>query len=324
MTSDYGLTIYRNDEFVADLIQQIFNIGLPIDEIRETLRASAERKARESSASAVGSAGFDIPFVSAAKADVSAAYKGSGSNDAKDESKNQLKFQYTQANFLHNIRRHLDQSELVSKIDNVASIENLEVGNFVEFSATFEANEINSILDLATPELVAALTKWMAKKDQREKFDYYYEQGPEELSRFLQRSNLEAESRAEIAAAATRAVRQDFRNETTREYFGRVVGGSGEDYVTAVTICDTEHFASQDKDRILDGTFTVLGKVTEILSDKASILSRNKVLNRIQQPALDELNSQLLKASSSEQFNTQFKLDLDPPIVKIIPIAIFI
>lgn len=164
----------------------------------------------------------------------------------------------------------------------------------------------------------------MAKRDQREKFDYYYELGHEELQKFLQRSNLEAESRAEIAAAATQAVRQDFRNETTREYFGRVIGGSDTEFVTAVTICDTEYFASQDKDRILDGTFTVLGKVTEILNDKASILSRNKVLNRIQQPALDELNSQMLKSSSAEQFNTQFKLDLEPPIVKIIPVAIFI
>lgn len=130
MTSEYGLTIYRNDEFVEDLIQQIFNIGLPIDEIRETLQASAEKKARETAGNAGASAGFDIPFLSSAKADLSGSVKATGSNDARDEHKNQLKFQYTQANFLHNIRRHLRANDLMWEIGDVASVQDLEVGYF--------------------------------------------------------------------------------------------------------------------------------------------------------------------------------------------------
>lgn len=323
MTSDYSLTIYRNDEFVAGLIQQIFNIGLPVDEIRETLQASTAQEAKEAAGSASAGAGFTVPFLANAKGDLTGSYKRTGSGDAKDEYKNHLKFQFTQANFLHNARQQLQEKDLIAAITDVESVAQLEVGEFVEFSATFEANEINSILDLATPELVAAVSKWLAKKDQRDKFDHYYSLGHEEFQKFLQRSNLEAESRAEIAAAATQAVRQDFRNETTREYFGKVIGGTAAKHVTAVTICDTEYFSSQDKDRILDGTFTVLGKVSEISTKRASILSRNKVLNRIQQPALDELNAQMSDASNGK-FNTQFKLDLKPPIVKVIPIAIYV
>ncbi|AXJ11417.1 hypothetical protein CFN17_18720 [Arthrobacter sp. PM3] len=318
------MVIYRNDEFVAGLIQQIFNIGLPIDEMRETIQASVIQQAKEAAGAADAETGFNLPWTANAKAKVSASAKSSGSEDAKDEQKNRLNFQYTQANFLHNVRQQLHNQNLIRPITGIDSLQGVEVGSFVEFAATFEANEINSILDLATPELVAAVTRWQAKKDQREKFDYYYEQGHEELQKFIQKSNLEAESRADLAAAATQAVRQDFRNETTREYFGKVVGGTARRHVTAVTICDTEHFASQDKDRILDGTFTVLGKVSEVSMKGTSILSRNKVLNRIQQPMLDELKENMHDAAQEGKFNTSFKLGLKPPIVKVIPIAIYV
>lgn len=323
-TDEYSLVIYRNDEFVAGLIQQIFNIGLPVDEMRETIQASMIQQAKETAGTAEAEAGFNVPWAAKAGAKVGGSAKTAGSEDAKDERKNQLTFQYTQANFLHNVRHQLHQKNLIKPMTGVDSLQGVEVGSFVEFSATFEANEINSILDLATPELVAAVTKWQAKKDQREKFDYYYALGNEELQKFLQKSNLEADSRAEIAAAATSAVRQDFRNETTREYFGKVVGGTTRKHITAVTICDTEHFASQDKDRILDGTFTVLGKVSEISMKSTSILSRNKVLNRIQQPMLDELNDSMQEAAQDGKFNTQFRLGLKPPLVKVIPIAIYV
>lgn len=320
----YNLVIYRNDEFVAGLIQQIFNIGLPVDEIRETIQASVIQRTKETAGRTTAEAGFNLPWTAKAKATIGGSATNSGSEDATDEQKNQLNFQYTQANFLHNVRQQLLNQNLIKPITGVDSLQDVTVGSFVEFAATFEANEINSILDLATPDLIAAVTKWLAKKEQREQFDFYYDQGHEELQKFLQRSNLEAEARAEIAAAATHAVRQDFRNETTREYFGKVLGGTSRRNVTAVTVCDTEHFASQDKDRILDGTFTVLGKVSEISMKSKSILSRNKVLNRVQQPMLDELNESMQDAATDGKFNTTFKLGLKPPIVKVIPIAIYV
>lgn len=324
MPGEYSLTIYRNDEFVAGLIQQVFNIGLPMDEIRETLNASGKQESNEASASGKASGGFTLPWVADTRAEISGAGKMTGGEDARDEYKNHLTFQYTQANFLHNVRKELNKQDLITAIDDVSSVDELEPGTFVEFSAAFEPNEINSILDLATPDLVAAITRWLAKKDQREKFDHYYAQGNAEFQKFLQRSNLDAEARAEIAAAATRAVRQDFRNETTREYFGKVVGGSAKKHVTAITICDTEYFSSQDKDRILDGIYTVFGKVTEVSNKGVSILSRNKVLNRVRQPALDQLNAQMRSATGADMFNAQIKLNLKPPIVKVIPIAIYI
>lgn len=323
-SSQYSLVIYLNQEFVSGLFQQVFDIGLPIDEMRESIQANMVQQVREASGSVEAEGGFRLPFAGSAKARGAGSLKNTDGEDAKGEHTNQQKFQYTQANFLHNVRKQLHSKGIIRTITDTESVKDLPTGSFVEFSASFEPNEINSILDLATPELVTAVTKWLAKKDQRDKFDHYYDLGPVELKKFLQKSDLEAEARAEIAAAATSAVRQDFRNETTREFFGTVVGGTGGDHVTAVTICDTEHFASQDKDRILDGTFTVLGKVSEVSTTGMSILSRNKVLNRVQQPMLDELNKKLASTASVGQLNTTFKLELQPPIVKIIPVAIYV
>lgn len=322
-SNQYSLVIYLNSEFVSGLVQQVFDIGLPIDEMRESIQANLVQQVREAAGSLDAEAGLRSPFGNV-KGRGSGSMKKTDGEDAKGEHKNQQKFHYTQANFLHNVRKELHNKNLIRTITDTDSVDDLTVGSFVEFSASFEPNEINSVLDLATPDLVTAITKWLAKKDQRQKFDYYYGLGPDELKRFLEKSTLEAEARAELATAATNAVRQDFRNETTREYFGKVVGGTDNSHVTAVTICDTEHFASQDKDRILDGTFTVMGKVSEISTTGMSILSRNKVLNRIQQPMLDDLHEKLAAAAPEGQLNTAFKLELKPPIVKIIPVAIYV
>lgn len=94
--------------------------------------------------------------------------------------------------------------------------------------------------------------------------------------------------------------------------------------VTAVTICDTEYFLNQDKDRILDGTFKVLGKVTEVSQEPVSILSRNKFLNRLQQPMIDELTKKLDELTQNGQFDASLKLGLIPPVLKVIPVAIYL
>lgn len=181
---------------------------------------------------------------------------------------------------------------------------------------------MNSILDLATPELVAAFVKHRHRKEGLETFNFASTH--DERQAYAAKLQIEAESKGELAAAATIALRQDFRNETTREYFGQIKAQGNGAAVTAITICDTEYFLNQDKDRILDGTFKVLGKVTHVSFDEISILSRNKFLSRLQQPAIDELTEKLEAATHEGQFNANLRLAIQPPIIKVIPIAIYL
>lgn len=320
----FSLVIYQNKEYVSALLQQLFNIGLPIEQLRDTLNESIREQATEGNVAATFGAEIRLPVVPVGvKAGGTGDLKLGNKDDTRSEDKTSLQSRYTQANYLHNVRQKLQELSLVTKMTDRNSLENLEAGSFVEFSASFEPNEINSLLDLAAPELVAAVTKYLHRKKALKDFDFASGDF-DDRQNFLAKVEQEAISRAEVAVATVAAIRQDFRNETTSEYFGRVTGADSGRPITAVTICDTEHFAGQDRDRILDGNFRVLGKVSEISYTRQSILSRNKVLSRIKQPALTLLQDGLKEADKSDQFDTSFKLYLQPPIVRVIPIAIFI
>lgn len=319
----YSLVIYQNPEYVSALIQQLWGIGLPVEEFAETVNTAMRHSAAEVGAQASAGLKASIPFMkTSASADLSGSFSGTNGAEDKGESRRHQKISFTQANYLHNVRQALYDRQLIQTVTDKRSLDGVEVGSFVEFSASFQANEINSILDLATPELVSAIVKYQHKTAAIRNFDY--QEGHEARQAYAMKMEIEANAKADLAAAATIAVRQDFRNETTREYFGSVVRFELGDEVTAVTICDTEYFLNQDKDRILDGTFKVLGKVTLVSFDDQSILSRNKFLSRMQQPMIDELSKNLSDASSDGKFDATLNLDLKAPIIKIIPIAIYL
>lgn len=320
----FSLVIYQNDAFVSALLQQLLNIGLPLEEFTEAANQSLKRQTVDGTGS--GTVGFDltipgtpIGLKTGAQGDVNAGNVDDNSSD----NRHSRSFRYTQANFLHNVRQQLVARSLITKVSTVDSLEELKPGSFVEYSASFEPNELNSILDLVTPDLVASIVKDQYRQKAIEGFDFSAG-GHEARTAFAERLEMETESKLELTMAATRAVRQDFRNETTREYFGQVTMGEKGKKITAVTICDSEYFAGQDKDRVLDGDFKVLGKVTDISYKRESILRRNKILNRVQQAALDQLQQSLADAGLEGMFDTKLKLHLHPPIVRVIPIAIYV
>ncbi|WP_338747882.1 hypothetical protein [Janibacter alittae] len=109
----------------------------------------------------------------------------------------------------------------------------------------------------------------------------------EKVQEFKLRLDGDMDTWGAIGRSATEAVRADFRSAKTREFYGQI--GEGDDLLTFITMCDVEHFVVEDEDRILDGHFTVLGKVAGPLMQDEPILSRNKVLERMRPEAVDEL-----------------------------------
>jgi len=109
------------------------------------------------------------------------------------------------------------------------------------------------------------------------------------------------------------------------------VGGAA-DGVTAVTICDSVHFTCDDHDRVLDGEFTVLGKVTSKVEYEVPVLDRNKVLNRISAEFLEEALEKLqdsatventLDRYSKDALNVEFHAKIPGGSFKVLPVAIY-
>ena len=131
----------------------------------------------------------------------------------------------------------------------------------------------------------------------------------------------------------------DFRSDATQEYFGTI--GSEDDQTTAVVVCESDQFLVADRDRLLDGRFTVFGKVTTAIENDIPLLQRNKLLSRVNSNFVDELfrelqsagnaaveqqDNSLLKKASSEQppLDTGFAARVEGPSFKVIPIAIYL
>jgi hypothetical protein len=235
---------------------------------------------------------------------------------------------------LHEVRRELRTASLLHDISSPSAIDILEPGDFVEFRATFAPDEIIALLDVLNPQLIAGLTKWIRRNQIRNELN---EAGTEEEIKAASiKYQTAPEADAELAQIVSEAIRVDFRSLFTREYFGSIQNCPD---LTAVVVCDLGKFLIEDPDRILDGRFTVLGKLGTRPSEDVPILSRNKVLDRIKPAALDlameglqGLAKQRIEDTKNPSSNRRMDdyLDLSFPSriagrsFKVLPVAIFI
>ncbi|WP_139319479.1 hypothetical protein [Gordonia sp. CNJ-863] len=294
------VVVYQNPDFVSGLLQAILGAGLLESAETEDQQnySQSQNQGNTTGANASGKAGF-LGFGSAdAGANlqrVREAVQADQTNRAQ-----RLKYVFSQAYYLNYLRYLLSENNIITPVDTLESAHDLKPGDIVEFSSTFRANEINAVLDIATPELVSTVTKYvMLRTTNRELRDINDVDG---IIRHRQVGELNAADSAELAAAVATALRQDFRSEHTREFYGLIATGvegsgidesddtdsseadvpEGEDRgLTAVTVCETAHFTTADPDRLLDGQFTVLGKVVSPLQQDVGVLERNKLLDRI-------------------------------------------
>lgn len=324
------VAIYQNPDHVAGILQQIYAAPLVVDETRE--RGSDESASRGSEWEARGGvkAGFAAPFVGKINADAGGGYSHNSQKEIASNVKVVQNFAYSQAYYLFLVRDALRERGWLHNVTSYAEARDLSVGDFVEFAANFRPNALHALLDILTPELIGRIVEYVAKK---EGFDSWPDNvSIEQLTAFAERTNFDARARSEVARAIAAAARVDFRAEKTREFYGRV----GD--ITAVTICDNQHFVVEDEDRILDGFFTVLGKVTSVVQSEVPALSRNKILDRIKPRFVDSLFKYLLQSAASradripigdsefhfkEAFDFEFPSRIQGPSFKVIPVAIY-
>ncbi len=195
------------------------------------------------------------------------------------------RFVYSQAYYLQLVRKTLHAQSRVQSITSAVDCANLASGDIVDFQSTFRANEVNALLDIATPELVGALTAFLQRRKAAKAVKNLA--NASKVDAEWKKFELEAASRGEMARAVAAATRTDFRSDGTREFYG-VVGVEPDD-ITAITICDNNWFSTADHDRILDGDFKVLGKVVSGVEHDTPALGRNKVLSRVNADYLEAI-----------------------------------
>lgn len=332
------ISIYQNPDHVAGILQQIHSQPLVLSESRESGVDASTSISTDRGGDAGIRAGASVPGVGDASLHVGG--KGGRTTDTGEiaSTRSVLNFEFSQAYYLYEVRNALRSHGDLKCIVGASDASGLQSGDFVEFQATFRPNEINALLDILSPDLVAAIAEAQVRHEGVQGFDAFVDDY-EGLKVFTQKIAAKAEMRADIARAVARAVRVDFRSEKTREFYGSI--GSGEDAVTAITICDNPHFTVDDEDRILDGEFTVLGKVTSPSKAEVPIFERNKVLDRLKPEGVDTLFAELRNSVAGQTdrlqttagpdlsvaddiFDVAFASRVIGPSFKVIPIAIYV
>ena len=325
------VSIYQNSDHVSGILQQIFNMPLVTSETIATHGSNTQKTQDEGTGEVKANLETGLPGVGK----VAFGAGVGGSNITGEESlaghNTTRNYLYSQAYYLSAVRNELRNRNLIKNVLSGPDAENVKSGDFVEFTASFSPNQVSALLDIITPELVAEIARYIVRTKKKSNFDNF--EDIEALRQFALNIETDAKAVAELSQSIAKAARTDFRAHHTREYYGQI--GTPEDGVTAITICDNEHFTVQDEDRMLDGRFTVLGKATSGVERDVAILARNKLLRRIDPEAIDSLFESLKEQAASkndvelteEIFNDAIDVALDSRIngdsFRVIPIAVF-
>lgn len=328
------IAIYQNADHVAGILQQLERDALPTG---HTWEQGSDRTAGDKSGTS-RQTGFEagIGTPSGPRLAANRSKSASSSDESTDSlnTRSVRNFTYSQAYYLFAVRQQLSHRGLIQVVTCEADAKNLGTGDFVEFQASFRPNALHALLDILTPELVAAIAEYRVKSKAQEEFDVL-SATQEERQAFYELVYSKARTDADLAAAVTRATRADFRAEKTREFYGIIRD------VTAITILDNSHFVVEDEDRILDGTFTVLGKITSTLERDVPVLGRNKLLDRLNPELVDQWFQYLVEAAEKSvsvpppqndfdndlppaSFDLTFPSRIKGPSFRVIPIAVYV
>ncbi|MBX7555682.1 MULTISPECIES: hypothetical protein [Kocuria] len=319
-------TIYQNSDQIAGVLQQIVRHPLLTEESRDFTSGGDNNRATDGSVSGKGSGKARVPFVGGGEVGLEARASLSSSWTETTGTASRQQFVYSQAYNLHLVRQHLDQKKLLTRVASVEQAEAVQLGAFVEYTTAFDPVELTLALDVLSPELVAAITRFTVKQRYLERLPTQHE------ARVLhaEKMNLEVEMKGELARAITNAFKADTRQDVTREYYGRVAVDPA---LTLITICDLAHFIVDDPDRLLDGTFTVLGKVIAPVEMDTPTLSRNKLLRNLAPAALDDGIEELYKLMNkapevgekppSEYVDLKMASRVNGASMRVMPLAIY-
>lgn len=281
-------TIYRDDAQVSSMIQQGVEVGIAA-ETRQAQSSSGKTVSHdEATRRGDASAGLDVPaLIKLGGAIEKASTRGSSDETSGDRS-GETTFTHTAAGHLHRVLTTLSSADMLRTVARLHDARDVRVGDFVEFRATFRPNELATMLDVITPEMAGEIARQHKRAESLSQMDavsYADFQGWVEKRKFRE------DSAADLARLIVRGIQTDLRSNQTREFHARIEGTRSP--LTAVVACEAAAFVTADPDRVLDGHFTVVGKVISPARKDVSVFARSKLLARIQPEAVDAIQGLL-------------------------------
>lgn len=288
-------TVYRDDAQVSSMIQQGVEIGVAA-ETRHTGATSDRATSHDATTtSGSGSAAIGVNAVARLGGDAGRSVSRGSTSERGGDRSGETTFTHSSAGHLHRVLTALGNANRIRTVGRLQEAKDVQVGDFVEFQATFRPNELATMLDVITPEVAGEIARHRKRAESLSLMDAVEYA---DFSGWVEKRKYKEDSAAELARLVVRGIQSDLRSDQTREYHARIRGTRTP--LTAVLACEAGAFVTADPDRLLDGQFSVVGKVISPASRDVSVFERSKLLARIQPESLDAVQA-LLEGAMDEQ-----------------------
>lgn len=312
---DLNLVIYLNESFVNGLYANIF--GGVAEDILDELTTGGRRKNRISTGAKLKAL---IPFTAGTEAQV----EGDHENEKSHRVRSTQKTTFTNSYRLQKLLDELRDYKKITKIDKNHDFSKINKAEFIEFRASFAKNELLELIELIAPEFasVAAYNFYtnnlQNKTTNKAEFEEKYNQKI-------------VEGWQTLAFQTATTVKSDFNNDISSEFYGTLTGRNDESLdITANIICDNNFFTNGDTERVLDGVYSVIGKVIYLQTGeegeekKMTKFDRNKLLRRIRNEGFVALQNWLKTSIPKESYiESDLNLVIEGRAIKVVPIAIY-
>lgn len=285
--SVFPVTTYLNQNVVFDLLAVIED---GFSQVTNLSVSNSEGKTTNSSLDS--EAGFGLYGI---KTKIKAAI-GREKSITEEKSSNEEKV-HTPTSLFAKLLSYLDENNLIIDIDNKADLEKLVHGSFVRFESKLERNPLISLLESFEQMMVVAMTFQPTQKGGKK------------------------DSNQEILKQI-----KSMRNSLMEnDNFDLICSINELDKLKAVLPVYLNYFIHKNTNEIIDGKYTVFGKVIKVVSSDLDDINlfRNTGFKLFQQQALDNL-LQLMNTDTDDQLELPNIISrISNPSILVIPIAIY-
>lgn len=283
----FPVTTYLNQNVVFDLLAVIED---GFSQVTNLNISNTEGKNTNSNVD--GEAGFGMYGI---KTKIKAAM-GIEKSMTEEKSSNEERV-HTPTSLFAKLFSYLDEKELITEVNNTSDLDKLSHGSFVRFESKLERNPLISLLESFEQMMVVAMTFQSPQKGGK-------------------KSN-EQEILKQIKSMKNSLIEND--------NFDLICTINENESLKAVLPVYLNYFIHKNTNEIIDGNYTVFGKVVKIVSDDADNINlfRNTGFKLLRQEALDTMLGSMDNGTDEQLEIPNINSRISSPAILVIPIAIY-
>ncbi|ANU15689.1 hypothetical protein BBI11_00655 [Planococcus maritimus] len=285
--SVFPLTTYLNQNAVFDLLAVIED---GFSQVNNLNISNTEGKSTNSNVD--GEAGFGMYGI---KTKIKAAM-GIEKSTTEEKTSSEERV-HTPTSLFAKLFSYLEENDLIMEVNDTSDLEKLSHGSFVRFESKLERNPLISLLESFEQMMVVAMTFQSPQKSGKK--------------------NNEQEILKQI---------KSMKNSLTEnDSFDLICTINKNESLKAVLPVYLNYFIHKNTNEIIDGNYTVFGKVVKIVSDDADDINlfRNTGFKLFQQEALDTMLDSMNNGTDEQLEIPNINSRISSPAILVIPIAIY-